>query len=240
MIFFILVAWLFYRGREVRYVEFLAMGAIVLWFWWHTKAEVNMYCSMACLLLAGFRKCGSVLGIKGQMKPQQIIGYVISLSFFLCAAIMIILAVRYNPDEEKWQKLNQLLHQRLASPHDGFVKYPPCLWGTEYVQVGFGYTPGFNYWEMYAQYGYTFIDSSYPNILINHGYLVFAMLLGTMSYVSFRYAKKGELLKVLLLAVIAVDCAVESHLKELSCNVFLLLPFATLTTDDMPIKSVDQ
>lgn len=232
MIFFILVAWLFYKGEEVRYVELLVMGAFVLWFWRYTKADINMYCSMTCLLLAGLLKSISDLKIETKLKLRQILGYVISLSFLLCAAVMIILAIRYNPNEEKWQKLNLLLHHRLESPHNAFLKYPPCLWGTEYVVVGWGYSPGVNIEEMYAQYGYTFIDSSYPNIIINHGYLVFTMIMGVMTYVSFRYAKRGELFKVLLLAVIAVDCAAESHLKEISCNVWLLLPFAELTQSE--------
>ncbi len=230
MVFYIIVVFLFYKGEKVRYTDLLVLGAITLWFWWYTRAEINMYCSMGCLVLAGFRKCASALGIKRRHKSQQIVGYIMSLSFLLCAACMIYLAIQFDPDAENWRKLNLMLHRRLESSHDGFIKYPLCMWGTEYKQVGVGFEPGVIYSEMYAQYGYTFIDSSYPNILINHGYLVFAMILGVMSFVSFRYAKRGELYKVMFLAVIAIDCAAESHLKELSCNIWLLLPLAKLTS----------
>ena len=109
------------------------------------------------------------------------------------------------------------------------------MWGNDYVVVGWGYDPNYTS-AMYSQYGYTYVDSSYPQILIMHGYLVFAMILGAMTYVSYRYAKRGDFYKVLLLAVLAVNFAAEGHMKELSCNVWLILPFADLFEQEKPQK----
>ena len=226
MILFLLVTFLFYREEHIGFTEIIVCGGIVLWFWSYTHAEINMYCSLVCLVLAGVMKAGSALELKIGIKPRQALGYLVSFSFLICAVVMIFLTARFDADNEKWRALNEILHQRLESSHRIYTLYPPCAWGSEYVQNGWGYQPGASYWDLYPEYGYSFIDSSYPHILINHGYLVFAMIVGVMTFVSFRYAKKGDLYKVLLLAVIAVDCAAEGHLKELSCNVWLILPFA--------------
>lgn len=228
MIFFILAAFIFFRRDQIRYIELIVLAAIVLWFWSYTRADINMYCALACLVLTGLMKFGKVMGLKAALKPCQIIGYIISVSFLVCAVFMIVLAICYDPEEESWRALNELLHQRLETPHRMIGLYPLRLWGNEFVQVGYGYEPGVRFVEQYAKYGYTYIDSSYPNILVNHGYLVFAMIMGAMTAVSYRYARKGDLFRVLLLAVIAVNCAAEGHLKEISCNVWLVLPFAAI------------
>ncbi len=228
MIFFILVAFLFYKGTQIKYTDLIVMGAIVLWFWSHTHAEMNMFCSLACLIIAGCMKAGYELDVKPNLKFRQIIGYILSASFLVCAAAMIGLSIYYNPENEMWSNLNLVLHKRLACPHKMILEYPPKLFGSEFVLVGGGYEPGVNYQELFDIYGTTYIDSSYPQILVNYGYLVFAMMVGTISFVSARYARKGELYKVLLLAVIAVDCAAEGHLREISCNVWLVFPFVCL------------
>ncbi len=228
MIFFILSAFLFLRRDRVRYIELIVLAAIVLWFWYYTRADINMYCALACSILTGLMIFGKALGLKGAQKPCQIIGYIVSTSFLICAVIMIVLAIRFDPEQESWRAVNELLHQRLETPHRMIGLYPLKLWGSEFVQVGYGYEPGVRFVEQYAKYGYTYIDSSYPNILINHGYLIFALIMGTMTVVSCRYARKGDLFRVLILAVIAVNCAAEGHLKELSCNVWLVLLFAAI------------
>ena len=119
-----------------------------------------------------------------------------------------------------------MLHQRLESPHRVFALYPPSFWGSEYTQNGWGYEPGVDVWMTIKKYGYTYIDSSYPNILLNHGYLVFFLIMSIMTVVPYQYAKEGKLYLVLLLAIIAIDCAAEGHLKEISCNVWMLFPFS--------------
>ena len=236
-ILYITLAYLFYKGTHIRYTDLIVMGAIILWFWSHTQAEINMYCALAALVIAGFMKFGVSMELKVGLKPRRILGYVVSASFIVCAMVMIILAIRYDPDEAKWQELNLALHKRLECPHRMFALHPPSLWGSDFVQVGWGYSPGVNVWELYAQYGYTYIDSSYPHILINHGYLVFVFIVGVMTSVSCRFAKTGDFYKVLLLAVIACDCAAEGHLKEISCNVWLLLPLANCGNSAVELKN---
>ena len=229
LILFLLAACLFLYEERIPYIALAAMAGIVLWFWHYTHAEISMYCSVICLVIAAVWKTAALLGGKVGEHSQKVLGYALSASFLACAAIMIGLSFCFEPDNAEWNAINQFLHLRLSTPHKMVLLYPPRLWGTEFIQVGWGYEPGINSWERYLEYGLTYIDSSYPQILINHGYLVFAMILGAMTWVSVRYAHRGELYRVLLLAVLAVDFAAEGHMKELSCNVWLLLPFAAIT-----------
>ncbi len=228
MVFFLVLVFLFVRGGRITYPEVILLAGVVLFFWKYTHAEWNMYCAMASLLIALLIKTGAVLGVQPGEEKRQILGYVISASFVICAAVMVFLSILYDPENENWVTLNGLLHNRLGVPHDMIFLYPPRIWGNEYVEVGWGYDPNVNIKQAIAQYGYTYIDSSYPNILIKHGYLIFAMLIGSLTYVSFRFAKRGELYAVLLLSVLAISFAGEGHLKDLSCNIWLLLPFAEL------------
>lgn len=229
MIFFLLMACLFLAEERIPYIALALMAGIVLWFWHYTHGDISMYCSIVCLVIAAVWKtmtrCGKWIGDR----PRCILGYLLSASFFVCAVIMTVLSIRFDPDNGKWDAFNRFLHFRLSAPHKMYLLFPPRLWGSEFLQVGWGYDPGVNNWERYLEYGLTYIDSSYPQILINHGYLIFAVILGTMTWVSVRYARRGELYRMLLMAVLAVNFAAEGHMKEISCNVWLLLPFAALT-----------
>ena len=73
MILFIIVAFLFYRGERIRYIELLGMAAIVIWFWSHTHAEANMMCSLAGLLIAAIKKTCSILKIHFRVKTRMTI-----------------------------------------------------------------------------------------------------------------------------------------------------------------------
>ncbi len=229
MIFFLLSACLFLTEERIPYIALAVMAGIVLWFWYYTRGDISMYCSVACLMIAAVWKTIMRLGKRIADRPRRILGYLLSAFFLVCAAIMIVLSICFDPDNGKWAEFNSFLHLRLTEPHKMYLLYPPRLWGSEFQQVGWGYEPGVDFGSLYRKYGFTYIDSSYPQILINHGYLVLTMILGVMTWVSVRYARRGELYRVLLLAVLAVDFAAEGHMKELSCNVWLLLPFAAFT-----------
>ena len=229
MLFFLLSACLFLTEERIPYIALAVMAGIVLWFWYYTRGDISMYCSVACLMIAAVWKTMTRLGKRIADRPRRILGYLLSAFFLVCAAIMIVLSICFDPDNGKWAEFNRFLHLRLTEPHKMYLLYPPRLWGSEFQQVGWGYEPGVDFGSLYRKYGFTYIDSSYPQILINHGYLVLTMILGVMTWVSVRYARRGELYRVLLLAVLAVDFAAEGHMKELSCNVWLLLPFAAFT-----------
>lgn len=229
MIFFLLSACLFLTEERIPYIALAVMAGIVLWFWYYTRGDISMYCSIACLMITAVWKTMTRLGKRIADRPRRILGYLLSAFFLVCASIMIVLSICFDPDNGKWAEFNRFLHLRLTEPHKMYLLYPPRLWGSEFQQVGWGYEPGVDFGSLYLKYGFTYIDSSYPQILINHGYLVLTMILGVMTWVSVRYARRGELYRVLLLAVLAVDFAAEGHMKELSCNVWLLLPFAAFT-----------
>ena len=226
MIFFLVMAYLFIREKRISYIEILLMAAVVMWFWSHTHAELSMICSAAGLLIAAVVKTVHLLTKGRSTGSGRILGCVISCCFLVFAAFILVVSLKYDPDSEKWVRIDQLLHNRLSTPHKMILLYPPRLWGSEYVEVGWGYSPGLRFWREYAKYGYTFIDCSYMRLLVKHGLLVYAMILGAMTCVSWRYALRGKLYQVLLLAVMAADFLGEGHMTELACNIWLLLPFA--------------
>ena len=227
MLFFILVAYLFIRGRRVTLIEAAAFAVVVIWFWKRTNAENNMYCAMAALAVVVLMKISTWLKLKWN-RGAGVLAYLAAASFIICGIVMIALVANYDGNSANWVQLDRTLHARLHSPHNVFVKYPPNLWGSEFVVVGCGYDPSIQLGESLAKYGYTYIDSSYPQILVMHGYVIYAMIIGAMTGAAWRYAQRKDLYRVLLLAVIAVDCMAEGHLKEISCNIWLLCLLADL------------
>jgi hypothetical protein len=235
MLFFLIVAYLFIREDKISYIGLLLLAGAVLLLWYYTKAEFNMYCSLACILVAAGMKL-VLLKEKGHKKSRRKnlrqVYHVMAYCFLLCAAIMMLLIMLYDTNDAKWISLDNHLHHRLAVASKVMDQYPPCLWGRDYDAIGWGITPGVVRTRVEVLENYSFIDSSYPNVLVMHGYLVLAMILGVMTCVSYRYAQREKLYYLLLLMLLAVDFAAENHMKELACNVWLLLPFAELSAAD--------
>ena len=244
LLFFVLLPYLVLRRERITYFELAFSVCVVVFFWRYTLAENNLYCSLIAIAVGAYyktyksmKKNTDISEVRKESALKSLLMSLMVLSFVLFGIVMIFLVAKYDQESEAWVHLNLILHKRLEYAHKVFLEYPPSFFGSEFDVVGWGFTPGVSVSEQYALYGYTYIDSSYPNILIMHGEIIFIALIGGLTYLSYRYKKSGNYYMVFLLAVLALDCCAEGHLKELECNPFLALPFARLLSSSCTMRN---
>ncbi|MBP5192353.1 MAG: hypothetical protein J6Z74_03315 [Eubacterium sp.] len=163
-------------------------------------------------------------------KLKNIGGYMLSFVMPVAALGIVILSLLYDGDNPLFVRLNSMLNNRLLIGGRAFENYNIRAWGQPVVMKGFGGTvaPGKTYF---------FLDSSYLNIMFRFGYMILIAVCAAWVYLSLKEKKKGNLIHLGILVVLAGQCIIEHHLLEIAYNPFLLLLAAS---DNEPVHSVSQ
>lgn len=158
----------------------------------------------------------------------------LKLSFFIMAAISIVLMVVYQGGG-LLGTLNNVLTNRLYYAHKGYLDYGVTLFGQQIQMTGWG--GGKIVWAE----NYFYIDNSYANILLRFGVVSFLMVLVVCSLPYARLRGNCGVVAVLI-AVIAVASFINEHLMGLSYNFLALMAFSVsadfvnqrVPSDDVP------
>ena len=147
-------------------------------------------------------------------------------SFLFWALVMIGLTAIYSIlPEELFSRipLIQTVGYRLILGVLGFKQFPIRLFGNVIPQHGYGGTSA-------PVPFYYFLDSSYVRMILQHGVVVFVLIISIMTLIQMKLKNMGMHYEMFLLAIIALDCTMEQHIIDISYNVFVLLLFARLST----------
>lgn len=106
---------------------------------------------------------------------------------------------------------------RLSLGKETFDRYDIQIWGQDIPMRGNGGTAE-------AVTDYFFIDSSYVNILMRLGLIVFILVMLIISIIMIRNLNHPYML--LAMVIICVHSVMEHHMIEVYYDVFLMLPFA--------------
>lgn len=162
---------------------------------------------------------------------RKIIGsvdYLICMAAVFCAAVIVILTIKYNTEVPVLNWINQILSGRLKLAQDAFQQYGMSWFGTAFEMVGNGSA-------VVDRAGYNFVDSSFCLILVRYGILPFVTILLMSVLAGIKGIKGGNRRVAFALALIAVHSMIEHHLIELAYNPFLLLAFCDMR--DMNVKN---
>ncbi len=138
-----------------------------------------------------------------------------------CAAVMVSLMFRFDPENVVMQKVNTLLSGRLRLARSALEEYGLSMWGTAFDMIGGG-------GNTVSHRGYNFVDSSYCMVLIRYGLMVFLVMCALYVMCAWRAGKSKQRRLLIVLSLIAVHNAIEHHILELAYDIFLILPFARL------------
>lgn len=114
---------------------------------------------------------------------------------------------------------DQILSSRLQLAANAFETYGISLFGKPFDMIGFG---GSTF--RYAKY--TFVDSSYPLILIRYGVIIFIVIACFWTTTTYRALKNGDRRLALSMALIAFHSISEHHFIEANYNILLVMPFS--------------
>lgn len=217
-----LVLWVLFRKiPSIVYVAIMAgLTVLQLMFCGTQCSEIVMSLSMISAIYVA--ASGWVMQRNGVFgKVIRGIDWIVCMAPVMCAVVIVVLSMRYDPNVLSMEWLNQALSGRLRLAQDAFRQYGMSLFGTAFEMIGNG-------GDTVYRAGYNFVDSSFCLILVRYGILVFLAILIMAVVTGVRANKNGNRRVVIALALIAVHSMIEHHLIELAYNPFLLLAFCNM------------
>lgn len=225
-IIFMATAWVVLRQVRCTWIEIGLMIISVVLFEKYCDVR-NSEIVMMILII-----CVVYLKIRNKLAAKKGKGYIPSLLLkILClvapyglAGFMILVSRFYRPDIEWMAKLNTLFSMRLSLGKETFDRYDIQIWGQDIPMRGNGGST-----EVVADY--FFIDSSYVNILMRLGLVVFILVMLIISIIMIKNLNHPYML--MAMAIVCIHSVMEHHMFEVYYDVFLMLPFANFDVKDI-------
>ena len=145
----------------------------------------------------------------------------LALSTLICCIVMTGLSLIYSHDNALSVWMDGVLNRRLQFGKKGIDIYGFSLWGKYIPQRGMGGVRG-------KVEFYYFLDSSYLSIALKYGLMVLGAILLIWLCIGLKAKRDQDIVLLLLLAIISVQCMVEHHMIEVAYNPFLMALFANL------------
>ena len=230
--FFLLLAYLWFRGKKITWGEVFAVGAVDILIYSMTGSNTSFIGMSILVMFAIGVKIESFIRTRfiknakkniGQSILNGINNFVVicfKYSFVIFAVFTVLLALLYSVDNPLLFRLNGILHLRLSLGHKGLLENGIHLFAPAYPIYGA---------RASADGYYNFLDCSYISLLVSCGLLPLVFYVLSMTAVQIRHKK--YFYGAALLAVCALVSIEEHHLQEIYMNSFLLLLFADMNID---------
>lgn len=233
ILFYLILAWFYIRGKKLKYIELGIAGLLGIFVYWFCDARMNTICIIGASLVFAVHKFFSKKAEKKQKEYRicKPISMLLILSGILCSLIMTGLTMLYSPNNPIIAFIDNALSSRLRLGHKGIDIYGFTLWGQNIPMIGLGST------TKDVDF-YFFLDSSYIYNLLQFGLLIAVLLLAAWTMISGKAYIKKEWELLLILAIIAVQCMVEHHMVSVAFNPFWMALLGELSVETTKGKKV--
>ena len=225
-IVFMITVWIVLRQARCTWIEIGMMIISVVLFEKYCdvrNSEIVMMILIICVVYLKIRnKLGAKKG-KGYI-PSLLLKILCLVAPYGLAGFMILVSRFYRPDIEWMAKLNTLFSTRLSLGKEVFDRYDVQIWGQDIPMRGNGGST-----EVVADY--FFIDSSYVNILMRLGLVVFILVMLIISIIMIKNLNLPYML--MAMAIVCIHSVMEHHMFEVYYDVFLMLPLAKFDVKDI-------
>lgn len=233
ILFYLILAWFYIRGKKLKYIELGIAGFLGIFVYWFCDARMNTICIIGASLVFAVHKFFSKKAEKKQKEYRicKPISMLLILSGILCSLIMTGLTMLYSPNNPIIAFIDNALSSRLRLGHKGIDIYGFTLWGQNIPMIGLGST------TKDVDF-YFFLDSSHIYNLLQFGLLIAVLLLAAWTMISGKAYIKKEWELLLILAIIAVQCMVEHHMVSVAFNPFWMALLGELSVETTKGKKV--
>lgn len=233
ILFYLILAWFYIRGKKLKYIELGIAGFLGIFVYWFCDARMNTICIIGASLVFAVHKFFSKKAEKKQKEYRicKPISMLLILSGILCSLVMTGLTMLYSPNNPIIAFIDNALSSRLRLGHKGIDIYGFTLWGQNIPMIGLGST------TKDVDF-YFFLDSSYIYNLLQFGLLIAVLLLAAWTMISGKAYIKKEWELLLILAIIAVQCMVEHHMVSVAFNPFWMALLGELSVETTKGKKV--
>ena len=142
-----------------------------------------------------------------------------TLAFPALALCMFALMATYARGMNIGYRFNNLLSNRLKYQVAAWQTYGLKPFGTPFVLNGDGFS-------VFPQPNYTFVDSSYPLIVLRYGWVLFIALCLAWGWMARKAIRCGDRRLVLVMGIIAIHSFSEHHFIDVYFNILLAMPLA--------------
>lgn len=225
-IVFLVTAWVVLRQARCTWVEIGLMIISVVLFEKYCDVRNSEIVMMILIICVVYLKIRNKLAAKKgkEYTPSLLLKILCLVAPYGLAGFMILVSRFYRPDIEWMAKLNTLFSTRLSLGKEVFDRYDIQIWGQDIPMRGYGGST-----EVVADY--FFIDSSYVNILMRLGLVVFILVMLIISIIMIKNLNHPYML--MAMAIVCIHSVMEHHMFEVYYDVFLMLPFANFDVKDI-------
>ena len=135
----------------------------------------------------------------------------------------------YNPDNELWMKLNDLLSGRLRLGKQGIAEYGISLLGNSIKWVGYSADA--------VEGTYNYVDCSYLQILLEYGLIFLVMVIAIYTVIIYKAVKNENYFLLWSVIFVLIFSITEPRLMNLSFNPFPLLVMCNLDSKEKDPES---
>ena len=223
-LFFTAVAVCILRNGELKKRDYAVLVALLLINVLFVRAKISIICTFLLLLISVMAPVIRKRSLGNRKKLLLTYGLITGLAFVFFAVFTIAWSYGYDPSPDvfynKYGFLNTL-RIRLRVGREAFDNYGITLWGQNVISNG---------WTIDSMndpdYHYFFLDISYVRLLFHNGIAMLTAFLFMESLLQFKFYREKKFFLMGVLAIIALDMAIEHHMTEMSYNFPLLLLFA--------------
>lgn len=146
------------------------------------------------------------------------------------ATITLIAAYFYTPGNHILRRIDHLTSGRLFLSHLAFQKNNVNLLGRRIVEHAYSGFKGHAFQNNAARFpgmSYFFVDSSYVRMLLLWGFIVFTLVIISMTIIALHSTVNKTFALSAIMVIVALNCMFEPYIIYLVYNPFLLALFAT-------------
>ena len=228
VLFFIMFLWVAYQGISDWFMILIAVISAVFSLR-YCNSNTSFICSLLFVIMIIYRALEERFFEAGRYYSvvKRITNVFIIMLFPFFAAVMFLLSFLYSRGSGLAYSLDEKLHHRIALSRRAFAEYGITLFGTNFEMRGAG--GGL----VYDREKYNFLDSSYVNILIRYGIVVFFMVMAIWFFIGYRAIQTKNRRLLFIMALIAVHSFEEHHFIDAIYNPLIML---ALSDFGYPVK----
>lgn len=164
--------------------------------------------------------------VTGKLKP---VWWLAAGSFFICAAVSLIMTAEYDSSLSWMRKLNSMLESRLRLGHSSLQEFGVTWFGQEIEWLG----NGLDAFGNSVTGTYSYVDCMYVKILQRYGIVFMAAMAVLTSWSMYRLYKRREYHILLISATVAAHCVLDDLSFNLHYNTFWLAMGVVLLNSKM-------
>lgn len=224
-ILYLALAYCFLKYNHLKWYHYLGLLFLSFILNLITNARLDVYALILTIII--------FIIAKRAQQPQNRFSRITVSSFWGLSLILpyiyFLLTYYYNPTNEVFIKLNDLLSGRLLFGHVALSKYGITMLGQHVVEQGWGGVQGLHVFQT-AQFKYFFIDSTYIRLLVIYGSVLAIFIITSLIIISVRETLRHNYVFPAIILIITISSLIDQHLIEITFNPFLLALLANTYT----------